>query len=165
MEHWRKGHCLNGDSCGFSHAGHQQSNESRNTRKETTKVPECSNGPSCEWLAKGNCSYFHPRIGVQKPWASRDRVRSGRPDSRSHQDSRSPQDSWARQESRSRPQSRSKQDSDRGQAKQSDRSTCKFDGRCEKIPNCPYMHYKEDFPPFKGRRNPTMRRSQTQRRK
>ena len=164
-KHWRKGHCLKGDSCGFSHVGHQQSSESRNTRKETTKVPECSNGPSCEWMAKGNCSYFHPRIGVQKQWASRDRVSSGRPDSRSHWDSRSHRDSRSHQDSRSPQDSWVRPDSNRGQAKhirQSDRSTCKFDGRCERIPNCPHMHYKEDFPPFQGRRNPTMRRNPNQ---
>ena len=44
----------------------------------------------------------------------------------------------------------------------SGRLTCKFDGRCDRIPNCPYMHYKEDFPPLQGKRNPTMRMTQHQ---
>ena len=66
--HWRKGHCFKGDSCGFSHVGKQNHSESISTNKRSTRVPACSNGSSCEWLSRGSCSYFHPRVGVQKPW-------------------------------------------------------------------------------------------------
>ena len=64
--HWRKGNCLKGTSCNFSHVGHQ--NGSSSTTQNRSRVPACNNGPSCEWLQKGKCSYFHPRVGVQKPW-------------------------------------------------------------------------------------------------
>ena len=65
-KHWRKGHCTKGLACLFSHVGRQ--NEPITTSKTTTRVPACSNGAGCEWLARGSCSYFHPRVGVQKPW-------------------------------------------------------------------------------------------------
>ena len=146
--HWRRGNCLKGDRCGFSHVGKQSSNEKESTSRTTTKVPECSNGPSCDWLARGCCSYFHPRVGVQKPWVKRDR-----------QDSRSQNNFSSRQEKRSGP------NADQNKAgKQSNRPTCKYDGRCDRIPNCPDMHYQEDFPQFQGRRNPMTRRNQNQRR-
>ena len=54
-KHWRRGHCLKGDSCGYSHVG-QQNNSSLNTSKTSTRVPACKNGPRCEWLSKGTCS-------------------------------------------------------------------------------------------------------------
>ena len=31
---------------------------------------------------------------------------------------------------------------------QPDREQCRFDGRCERIPNCPFIHSLEDFPPI-----------------
>ena len=156
-KHWRKGNCHKGDRCGYSHVGHQQNSNTRTTSRNTTKVPECLNGSSCEWLSKGNCSYFHPRIGVQKPWASRDRVTRTRQDSINSQGGRTRQDSRTSHGARTRQVSRTSQEAGgRGQPRpgsQSDRATCRFDGRCERIPNCPYLHYKEDFPPLQVRRN------------
>ena len=150
-KHWRRGKCFKGDRCGFSHVGRQIINESQDRNITTTKVPACTNGPHCEWLAKGNCSYFHPRVGVQKPWTRRhDQDQSRRQEPRSRQEPRTRQESRTRQEPRS--------------STRQDRETCKFDGRCDRIPNCPYMHYQEDFPPFQGRRNQEVRRHQNQRR-
>ena len=62
--HWRRGNCLKGDSCRFSHVGPQNKTGSNKT---TAKVARCKNGASCEWLANNTCSFFHPRIGVQRP--------------------------------------------------------------------------------------------------
>ena len=67
--HWRRGHCSKGDRCRFSHVGHQN----KDTTKTTKRTPACSNGSACEWLKKGSCSFFHPRVGVQRPWVSKDR--------------------------------------------------------------------------------------------
>ena len=40
---------------------------------------------------------------------------------------------------------------------------CQFDGRCERIPNCPYIHSLEDFPILKGRTQPVRRIPNNQR--
>ena len=67
--HWRRGHCFKGDTCRFSHVGHQKQDNTRNSKR----TPACSNGSNCEWLSKGSFSFFHPRVGVQMPWVSKDR--------------------------------------------------------------------------------------------
>ena len=147
--HWRRGNCLKGNSCRFSHVGRQ--NHARPITKTTanTRVPLCKNGASCDWLAKGSCSYFHPRIGVQKPWNVKGDGQGGRQD----------------RTSRDRQQPSSNQ-TQRGRRpfSQDNRPDCKFDGRCDKIPNCPDIHSLQVFPVFQGRRNITGMRNQGMRR-
>ena len=75
--HWRRGSCLKGDSCRFSHVGIQNKT---GANKTTTNVALCKNGASCAWLANKTCSYFHPRIGVQRPWVHKERRQGGRQD-------------------------------------------------------------------------------------
>ena len=145
-KHWRRGQCFKGDRCGFSHVGRKHNNETQDSDRNTTKVPACVNGPTCEWLSKGSCSYFHPRVGVQKPWVRRQGQDQGRRQEPKSYQNRSHQEPRPRLE---------RQEPNRNQA---NRSTCKFDGRCDRIPNCPHMHYKEDIPPFQGRRNPVIGR-------
>ena len=181
-KHWRKGNCFKANKCGFSHVGVQKTSNSSNTAQTSSKVPACKNGVSCDWLSNGRCSYFHPNVGVQKPWTSSDRPDAGRQGIRrpgSQQESRRPggqQESrrpggWqesrrpgGRQETRGhggRQESRGQ--GGRQQGFQSDREMCRFDGRCERIPNCPYIHSMEDFPPLR-RRTPVMRRNNHQKR-
>ena len=145
-KHWRRGNCWKGTSCLYSHVGKQQENSSEITNNNTTKrVPACGNGASCEWLLKGVCSFFHPRVGVQKPWAGKD----------------------GRQKARSQDRRQGQSIPNRNQAqpnRQLGRIPCRFDGRCEKIPNCPFLHSLQDFPVFQGRRNPVYGRNINQRR-
>ena len=152
-KHWKKGNCIKGNTCMFSHVG-RQNPMSGTTTETTTKTPTCRNGSSCEWLKKKVCSFHHPRIGVQKPWTTREAVQEGRQGSRQGGRQGGRQLLPCQQLSRNHGKSPS----------QSDRAVCKFDGRCDRIPNCPYLHYKEDFPPFQGRRNPEVRRNTNQRR-
>ena len=64
---WRKGQC-NNTKCTYAHVGHQDKNSySDTTSNKSTRVPACRNGVSCEWLKKGRCSFFHQRVGAQKP--------------------------------------------------------------------------------------------------
>ena len=179
--------------------------KSVNSTTRGHRVPACSNGSDCDWLRRGNCSYFHPRVGVQKPWvrdqggqATRSQVSRSqdfRQESRSlgpRQESRS---QGPRQERRSqgpiresrspepRQQSRGQgphqerrgqgpHQENRGQGShqesrglvQPDRLPCKFDGRCERIPNCPWIHSLEDFPPLQRRSNKVLRNLSQQRR-
>ena len=193
-KHWRKGNCLKGDLCGFSHVGKQNHTESVTTNKTSTRVPACSNGPSCEWLSKGSCSYFHPRVGVQKPWVN-NKTQGGRQQTRTQGGRQQTQVQGGRQEPRAqggRLQTGAQEDrrqtgteggrrpagaqgeqwqgraqggqqqtgAQEGQERtliQPDRAQCRFDGKCERIPNCPYIHSMEDFPPLQGRRNPVPR--------
>ena len=46
----------------------------------------------------------------------------------------------------------------------SNRDKCKFDGRCERILNCPFIHSLEDFPLLQGRNNPIVRNNTNLRR-
>ena len=165
--HWRRGHCSKGDRCRFSHVGLQKK-DSTETKKRT---PACSNGSACEWLKKGSCSFFHPRVGVQRPWVSKDResrVQGGRQEGRSQGGRQEGRSQGGRQEGRSqgvRQEGRSQggQQKDRSPQQpsrnliQPDRLKCRFDGRCERIPNCPFLHSLEDFPLLQGRR--TQRRN------
>ena len=173
---WRQGKCTN-KQCKYAHVGYQNKSVPHAMQEKNTRVPPCSNGPSCDWLEKGCCSYFHPRVGVQKPWTSKNR---GRQDTRSHKDTRFGQDSTRfrqdtrpREDTRSSQGTRSSQDRPRQYTRnnqlssgESRREICRYDGRCDRIPNCPHLHILslEDFPLFQGRRIPVLARKQTQRR-
>ena len=176
-KHWRNGNCFKGNKCDFSHVGHQNTSNVKSTSKTSTKVPACKNGSSCDWLGKGICSFFHPQVGVQKPRTKNDRQDGSWQESRrpvrhqelrrlgGNQEARGP---GGRQESRSlggwqQRQSRNQTQQSRQQGNQSDREMCRFDGRCERIPNCPYIHSMEDFPPLL-RRGQVSRRNSNQRR-
>ena len=75
--HWRRGHSDRGNTCHFSHV-ERQNKSLESTSKPTTTVAICKNGPSCDWLKKGKCSFFHHKVGVQKPWAEQGEVCQGR---------------------------------------------------------------------------------------
>ena len=178
--HWRRGHCEKGERCLFSHVGHQNNPAA----PKKAKVPVCSNGSDCDWLRKGICSYFHPRIGVQKPWLNKKesqepriqggrqeatgqrgrqeaRGQGGRQEARSQGGRQDTRGQGGRQESRSqgsRQEARSQVNIPRRNLIQPDRLDCKFDGRCERIPNCPWIHSMEDFPPLVGGRRNKQRR-------
>ena len=190
--HWRRGNCFKGDSCRFSHVGRQNQNGSSTTSKASKKVPACSNGSACEWLSKGICSYFHPRVGVQKPWVRKNSQQGGRQENRGRQggpregsggqggrqEDRGPAGRQGGLQARSRGEGGRQEDrrhaarqgglrarsggegggqEDRRSIIQPDRLPCKFDGRCERIPNCPYIHSMEDFPPLQRRGKPMRR--------
>ena len=175
--HWRKGNCFKGDSCGFSHVGKQTPSEPSNTNKTSTRVPACSNGRSCEWLARGSCSYFHPRVGVQKPWVKNT---GGRQETRSQggrqqtgteggrrqagAGGRRTQGGWQQTLPQGGRQQSGAQGGRQQRIIQPDRARCHFDGRCEKIPNCPFIHSMEDFPPLQARKNTVVGRNTNQKR-
>ena len=158
-KHWKKGRCNKGDSCGFSHAGHQSTNPSSTTERNSTKLKACRNGPSCDWLKRGNCNFFHAQAksqGGRQGRQQENQPQGGRQDSRAQggrQDSR-PQ--GGRQDGRTQ--------GGRQKISQPDRDQCQFDGRCERIPNCPYIHSLEDFPLLQGRKQPVRIHSNNQRR-
>ena len=58
---------------------HKKTRNSSNIAKPSPKVSVCKNGISCDWLSNGSCSFFHPNVGVQKPWTS---INSGRQETR-----------------------------------------------------------------------------------
>ena len=191
--HWRKGNCLKGAAaCNFSHVSHQTGSSA--TTQNTSRVPACKNGPSCEWLQKGKCSYFHPRVGVQKPWTQLRRQEADRPSAaqpaRTSGARGGRQGSWqeaaraqggqqegvrtqggpeepARTQSGRQGAARAhggRQEVGRPRIMQPDRDQCKFDGRCERIPNCPWIHSLEDFPILQGRSNSGLRKNTQMRR-
>ena len=174
-KHWRRGNCFKGDLCGYAHVGRQSISDSKTTQETSTKVPACKNGPTCEWLRKSTCSYFHPRVGVQKPWVRKDRnqvhrLEGARPaggqggsQGGRQEAPRQAGGKGGRQETG--PRNRVQGHQIRQRTVQPDREKCKFDGRCERIPNCPFIHSLEDFPIFQGRRNPVAGRHQNQKKK
>ena len=118
--HWRRGNCTRGDACGFSHVGHQltPNSEVRST-KPTDYTPACKHGLSCKWLAKGSCSYFHNNVGVQKPWTHKEKQNQ-------------PHNSQPRRVT--------------GDKQSSGRPECKYGAKCNKVPNCTFLHSLADFP-------------------
>ena len=180
--HWRRGNCTK-TNCRYAHVGYQTNKESLSTNKSTTRVPACKNGPSCDWLKKGSCSYFHTKVGVQRPWVSKrqdqgagqvesrgqgcrqeDRGLGGRQEGRGQGGRQEGRGHGGRQESRDQG-GRQDQLHPTKNLIQPDRLKCRFDGRCERIPNCPFIHSLEDFPLLQrgrtqgARCNPTQRRS------
>ena len=150
---WRKGNCTN-RNCRYAHVGQQNKVVSESTPTTSARVPACQNGSNCDWLKKGRCSFFHPKVGVQKPWDRRPR------DSNEDRSQDWRQGGGQGRQQHPRPHSNSHKD----QVEQSGRTKCKFDGRCDRIPNCPHIHSLEDFPRFQGRRNPVTRRQNSQKR-
>ena len=68
--HYRNGFCFRGDSCRYSHVGHQRGSTSGSTSRPGTDrhwTPACTKGESCSWLARGACKFFHRGVGVQRP--------------------------------------------------------------------------------------------------
>ena len=68
--HYRNGFCFRGNSCRFSHVGHQRGSTSGSTSSPGTDrhwTPACTKGESCSWLARGACKFFHRGLGVQRP--------------------------------------------------------------------------------------------------
>ena len=161
-KHWRKGNCVKGDLCGFSHVGHQGNSRSATTAERSTRVPACKNGPTCEWLQKGSCSYFHPNVGVQKPWVRKDFRLAGGQASRQEALGQSGRQGGL-QNARNNKANQIQQN--RQRTVQPDREQCKFDGRCERIPNCPFIHSLEDFPILQRRTNHVERRNPNQKKK
>ena len=153
--HWRRGNCTR-MNCRFAHVGNQDSRDSTNTRTSNTRAPACKNGTSCEWLKKGNCSYFHTRVGVQRPWVSRENLQRREHGEQGRQGDRAQQGDQAGHGSKTRQEDGARQ-------KEGGRLPCKFDGRCERIPNCPFIHSLEDFPLLK-RRGKGMKQINNQRR-
>ena len=163
--HWKKGSCTKGELCGFSHTGQQNKTLSSTTEKNHTNLKACRNGQSCEWLKKDKCNFFHAQTrgqggrqesraqgGRQKSWAQ-----GGRQESQSQGRGQESQAQAGRQQSRAQ--------GGRQNIVQPDRDQCQFDGRCERIPNCPYIHSLEDFPLLTGRKQPVRRTSNNLRQK
>ena len=68
--HYRNGFWFRGESCRFSHVGHQREIKSGSTSRPGTArncTPACTRGESCTWMAQGACKFFHRGVGVQKP--------------------------------------------------------------------------------------------------
>ena len=154
-KHWKKGICNKGDSCGFSHAGHQNINQTSSTRRIITKLPSCRNGSSCDWLKRGKCNFFHAQARDHGDRQER-HLQGGQKGGQAQGGRHENRDQGGRQETRGQ-QSRAQG------GRQPDRDQCKFDGRCERIPNCPYIHSLEDFPILQGGKQPVRRIPNNQR--
>ena len=150
-KHWRRGHCKKGDQCDYSHVGHQNSRESRNT-SETTMVPACKHGSSCEWLKKGICSYFHRGVGVQRPWKIINRSEGG--------NGRFNQRSEGGNERFNQRSERFNQHSEGGNERFNQHS----EGGNERSHNCPCINSLEDFPIMRRERQRTQQNPQNKRR-
>ena len=127
-KHWRKGHCLKGNMCLYSHIGFQQKSISNSTPKTSTSNwnPACHHGEGCSWLAKGNCRYFHKGVGVQKP---------------------APKG----------PQSLQRQNQASGNQNVPQKKMCNFDGKCTN-PVCRFKHSSDEgFRSQRGQNRPQMR--------
>ena len=62
--HYRRGNCLKGDSCTFSHVGAQILFQHEINSTQTT-TRRCWNKEKCVWLQRGGCHFFHEGVRVQ----------------------------------------------------------------------------------------------------
>ena len=95
-----------------------------NHQPNYSTTPHCRNGLRCGYFANGVCSFFHPGVGVQRPRLS---TSSGYKSSINQQ----------MFENNHR----------------QNRGWCRFLEDCTRVPNCPFIHHEEDFPPL-GQNNP-----------
>ena len=158
---WKMGKC-NNKRCKYAHVGYQIKNGSEPISTHSTKVPACKNGSRCEWLEKGKCSFFHKGVGIQKPWVQKDIDHEDR--GRGIGKSRTQQMGHPERSHRpNRGQAKPRGQSGDSRWDRSDQSDCRFDGRCERIPNCPHFHSLQNFPILQGRKQGGIR-NQNQRR-
>ena len=122
-KHWRRGKCDRGSQCNFSHVGRQDKGSSE--AQATPKAIACRNGPSCSYLARGKCRFEHHL-------------------DRNHKDRRGQSGEDRRGQSGEDRRGQSGQ----GRRQQDNRGQCKFGRRCDRVPNCPWIHSLEDFPQY-----------------
>ena len=116
--HWRRGFCKRGNSCGFSHVGKQDSPRSED---KTTRDTPCRNGPSCSFLARRRCNFDHHEEGRHQKGQSRQgNARRPNPATGTGQ----------------------------GRNQQDRRPLCRYQGDCDRVPNCPNIHNMADFPQY-----------------
>ena len=170
-KHWKKGRCDWGIQCRFSHVGHQESPGSE--QKTTNNAPvECRNGPSCKFLARGKCDFFHHMTtrhnnrehqnsnhngrnyqGTRDNQSTRQNTRDhrgARYNNNEHHNTRynarGPQ--GASDNHREHQAGRLNQTRGQGRRQQDDRARCRFGRDCDRVPNCPFIHSMEDFPSY-----------------
>ena len=102
-----------------------------------SSVPLCRNGQRCGYLANGVCSFFHPGVGVLRP----------------------------RLNSQSGPRYVEKQTRSRNNQKTSPNGEqfqrwCRYMEDCSRVPNCPFSHHEQDFPPLSKNNPPETVRNQ-----
>ena len=102
-----------------------------------SSVPLCRNGQRCGYLANGVCSFFHPGVGVLRP----------------------------RLNSQSGPRYVEKQTRSRNNQKTSPNGEqfqrwCRYMEDCSRVPNCPFSHHEQDFPPLSKNNPPETIRNQ-----
>ena len=134
--HWKKGRCDWGSKCRFSHVGRQEATSPQN-KSTNSAVIDCRNGPSCSYLARGKCNFFHHitrrhnnRQHQGTNYNARE-VQAGRDNNRERQGPREHQGPRGQ-----------------GRRQQDDRARCRFGRDCDRVPNCPYLHSMEDFPMY-----------------
>ena len=87
---------------------------------KSTKTTPCRNGPMCTFLARGRCNFDHHKADRHQ-----DQVRQGNTSNRTH--------------NRGTVQGRNQQDR---------RPLCRYQGDCDRVPNCPNIHNTADFPQY-----------------
>ena len=99
------------------------------------QVPMCRNGQRCGYLANGVCSFFHHGVGVQRPRFNNQSVNSFQNNGFS---------------TNQRAQSNNEQPS----------RWCRWMEDCNRVPNCPFVHYDQDFPPMSKNNPPETQKKQ-----
>ena len=127
--HFIRGDCWKGQSCMFYHP-------EQNRFKNVTNVAHCNNGIGCKYLASGVCRFFHQGVGVKNMMNQSQQ----RQEQQHFQQQHYPQ------------QQQQKYHQQHRQYKES--TWCRFLEDCDRVPNCPFTHYEEDFPKLSETNNP-----------
>ena len=138
-KHWKKGRCDWGSQCRFSHVGRQEKTypESKSTNSADTL---CRNGPSCSYMLRGRCNFFHHMTKRHNNQGANHNVREHH-GTREHQPVRFD----GRKQGAS---ARYNQNRSQGRRQEGARARCKFGRDCDRVPNCPYIHSMQDFPTY-----------------
>ena len=108
----------------------------QNRFKNVTNVAHCNNGIGCKYLASGVCRFFHQGVGVKNMMNQ----------------SQQQQEQQHFQQQHYPQQQQQKYHQQHRQYKES--TWCRFLEDCDRVPNCPFTHYEEDFPKLSETNNP-----------
>ena len=100
-------------------------------------VPLCRNGQRCGYLANGVCGFFHPGVGVQKTRFNNQSEHANNNNQRMFHINQ-------------------KTSSNSEQFKR----WCRSMEDCSRVPNCPFSHHEQDFPPLSKTNPPETARKQ-----
>ena len=137
--YFANGRCNRGEMCKFSHQ--EQMNNKLN-------IPECRNGLSCRYLERGMCMFYHRGAGVQKMNKKNNHTFNKSNKNFSTPECRNGVQCWQLALGKCVFSHSGAREHNRNENRnyKFNKGYCYYMEDCSRVPNCPYVHYEQDFP-------------------